>query len=222
MPTDPTTDLIQQLTRIADALSKSGPTVWTEWVKTLATFVLGMVATYTGIWLQAQTGDARERKKMRRVVYTELTNSVLWLFDLADGLPKAGPPKVSTNSEGVTTVETQPPGYKVFNSPFTFEGFDFMKQNHNTAYELPEMAVLKRMYVELERWTPGYSISRGQIEGQLVRFADAFKSDANVRKGFLEFSGIEHSTIEAVAKHYAGHKIKPEDLLITTKRKSPA
>jgi hypothetical protein len=157
---------------------------------------------------------------MRRVVYTELTNSVLWLFDLADGLPKTGPSKVSTNSRGETTVETQPPGYKVFNSPFTFEGYEFMKQNHSTAYELPEMAVLKRMYVELERWTPGYSVSRGQIEGQLVRFADAFESDANLRKGFVEFSGADRSTIEAVAKHYLGHKIKPEDLLIMIETKS--
>jgi hypothetical protein len=79
---DPSGDLIRQLTRIADALTRSQPSPWLEWTRNLFSFVAGTVTAFLSIEVQARLGDARERRKMRRIVYSELTNSFALLYDL--------------------------------------------------------------------------------------------------------------------------------------------
>jgi hypothetical protein len=213
---DPNTDLVKQLARIADELSKPGSSPWTEWAKTIASFVAGMALTYFSIALQGRVGDKREQSKMRRIIYTELANSFLYLFEMASGLRATKKSPGRPNSAG----EIHPPMVRLINPPFTFEGEDYMRQHHSVAYELSEMAALKRMYVELSRLSPGNSVSLGDLEIPLVHFGMAFKSDAAIRNNFRKFAGKDYDAIEAIANHFADHKIPIEDLVILVEPKT--
>jgi hypothetical protein len=61
-------DLVKQLARIADELSKPSPSPWIEWAKTLASFIAAMALTYFSIALQGSVSDKREQRKMRRII----------------------------------------------------------------------------------------------------------------------------------------------------------
>ena len=215
MLVDPNADLLNQLTRIADALSKATPSPWTEWAKTLASFVAGIALTYFSIALQGRLGDRREQRKMRRIIYVELTNSFLYLYELASSTHtmKGSPRK--PNSAG----EIHPPMVRLINPPFTFEGEDYMRQHNSVSYELSEMATLKRMYVELSRLSPGKTVTLGELEMPLVHFGMAFKSYAVIRNNFRRFAGKDLSAIEAVANHFADHQVKIEDMVILVEKK---
>jgi hypothetical protein len=212
---DPNTDLLNQLTRIADALSKPGPSPWTEWAKTLASFVAGIVLTYLSITLQGRLGDMREQRKMRRIIYVELTHSFLCLFDFASGLRETKKPVRSPNSAG----EIHPPSVRMVNPPFTFEGEDYMREQRSVSYELSEMVALKRMYDDLRLMSPGQTVTLGELEGTLMNFGKAFRGDEVIRNNFRKFAGKKFGTIEAVANHFADHKLKAEDLVVLVTEK---
>jgi hypothetical protein len=213
---DPNADLVNQLARIADALSKPSSSPWIEWAKTLASFVAGMALTYFSIALQGRVGDKREQRKMRRIIYTELTNSFLYLFEFASGLRGRKKSPRTPNSAG----EIHPPMADLLNLPFTFEGEDYIRQHHSVAYELSEMPALKRMYGDLSRLSPGTTVTLGELEAPLVRFGLAFKSDAVIRNNFRKFAGTDLGAIEAVANHFADHKVKAEDLMVLKEMKT--
>lgn len=183
MVVDPNTDLVNQLTRIADALSKITPSTWTEWAKTLASFVTGVVLTYFGIALQGRMGDMREQRRMRRIIYLELTNSFLYLSGLASCVRPTQKSPSLPNSEG----EIRPPTFKILNPLFTFEGEEYMRQHQSVSWELPEMPALKRMYGELNSLSPGNSVPIGALEIPLVHFGRAFKNDALIKDNFRAF-----------------------------------
>src|SRR5258708_30199854 len=62
---DPNAELLRQLTRIANALDKTGPSPWADWSKAVASFILGIITAYVGLWLQGRSSDRREQHKMR-------------------------------------------------------------------------------------------------------------------------------------------------------------
>lgn len=80
---DPNGELLKQLTRIADLLSKPAPSPWIDWIKTLAAFLIGIASGYVGLLLQARVSDKREQHKMRRIVYSEVAESFLLLHGMA-------------------------------------------------------------------------------------------------------------------------------------------
>lgn len=117
MLADPNTDLLNQLTRIANALSKPSPSPWIEWAKTLASFVAGIALTYIGIALQGSLGDRREQRKMRRIIYVELTNSFRYLFSMVSDLRTVKKSPRVPNSTG----EIHPLTVRLIHPPFTSE-----------------------------------------------------------------------------------------------------
>jgi len=211
---DPNADLLKRLTRIADALSKPGPSPWTEWAKTLASFVAGIALTYFSIVLQGRFGDIREQRKMRRVIYVELTTSFIYLSEMASGSRSMKKLPSSPNS----AVEIHPP-MRLVNPPFTFEGEEYMGQHHSVSYELSEMATLKRMYDYLSRLSPGKTVTIGDLESPLRYFGRVFKNDAVIRNNFREFAGRNFGAIEAVANYFADHKGNAEDFMILVEEK---
>jgi hypothetical protein len=70
---DPTSDLIQQLTRIADAVNRPGPPVWADWAKTLANFLCrhGDVSKVVASKREAIVIRYSERNAMRPELATE-------------------------------------------------------------------------------------------------------------------------------------------------------
>jgi hypothetical protein len=76
---DSTGELLKQLTRVADALSKKGPSPWIEWTKTITYCVAGLATAYFSQLLQGRLSDRREQNKMRRLVYSELAESFIQL-----------------------------------------------------------------------------------------------------------------------------------------------
>jgi hypothetical protein len=138
------------------------------------------------------------------------------LFEITSILRSESKGPRKPNSAG----ETHPPSFRILSPPFTFEGEEYMKQNHSVSYELSEMAALKRMYVALSYLSPGKTVSLGEFESQLVHLGKAFKDDGTIRKNFREFAGKGFATIEAVANHFADHKIKAEDALMMVEEKA--
>jgi hypothetical protein len=207
---DPNADLVKQLTRIADALSKPSPSPWTELAKTLVTFALGIATTYFAIWLQGRLADKRAQRKMRRIVYTELSSSFIQLCELVDDVRATAESPRKPNSAG----EIFPPMARILNSPFTSAGEEYMNQNHSVSYELPEMTILKRMYVELGRLSSDKTVALGDLEMPLVRFGREFKRNSFIRNNFRKFAGEGRPAIEAVAKFFADYTVKIEDFVV--------
>src|SRR5580693_5767702 len=90
---DPNDAIVQQLKRIADAASKPTSSPWLDWLKTIASFVAGLVTAYFSQEIQTITGDRREQTKLRRIVYVELFKNFLELHSIVspywkeDGTP---------------------------------------------------------------------------------------------------------------------------------------
>lgn len=206
-------DLLGQLKRIADALSRAAPSPWTEWAKTLASFIAGVALTYIGIFLQDRIGDRREQQKMRRVVYGELSHSIFWLYDIVSQMPAPKSASEPLSGKALEKGYRDPPSLEMVNPSLTFEGEEYMRDHHSVAYELSEMAFLKRTYLELHNFSPGAIISVGDFKSLLIKISKEFKGDPMVRKSFRRFlPKNEFATLTVVANHYADHKIRAEEL----------
>lgn len=215
MFTDPNSDLVQQLTRIADALSKPGPSPWLEWLRNLFSFIAGIATAFLSIEVEVRLGDARERRKMRRIVYTELTHGFRDLYEVACNLDSvSGRRPRRPNSKG----EIHPPSVRFVNPGFTFDGQEYMRQHSSVCYELSEREELKRMYEELSRLSPGSTASIGDLQIPLVHFGKMYQEDKVIRDNFRKFSGVSRKMVEAIANRFADHQIPIEDLLVLAPR----
>jgi hypothetical protein len=203
---DPNSELLKQLARIADALSKTSPSPWIEWARTLASFVVGMAVSYFSIMFQNTTGDRHEQRRMRQIVYRELTESILQLCSFVDNM-SGMKPRVSSSGS------IRQPSFQIMNPPFTFEGAEYMRQNHDVSYGLPEMIMLKRMYEDYRRFSPGKSVSIGEFKAPLVRFGQAFSKHPIIRKNFKRFAGDDFPSIQSIANHFADYKIRVEEIM---------
>lgn len=177
-------------------------TEWTEWLKTVASFVVGVAVSYLTILFQNRFSDRHEQQKMRRVIYRELAESILWTNSMAENLPPIRYAKV-----------TEPPGAKVVNSPYTFEGEEYMRQNHEVSYSLPEMVQVKRMYVLFQRMSKvGQTVYVGEFKLLLVYFGKEFKKERIIRNSFKKFARADFRSLRAIANYYADYKVKPEEI----------
>lgn len=207
---DPNGDLVRQLTRIADALSKPGPSPWLEWARNLFSFIAGILTAFLSIEAQARLGDSRERRKMRRIVYVELTHSFRWVYEMLVNLDSVSERRPrSPNSKG----EIHPPSIRFANPSLTFDGREYMRQHSSVCYELAERQELSRMYEELSRLAPGKSATIGDLQVLLVHFGEMYTKHKVVRDNFRKFGGDSRKTIEAIANKFADYNIPIEDLV---------
>jgi len=206
---DPNAEVLRQLTRIADALSKSGPSPWVEWARTLASFVAGIALAIFSISFQALAGGKREQRKMRRIVYRELADAAIYIYEIVTNFPQR---KTEPGPEDIKRGFKDPPSMRILNPPWTFEGEDYMGENRSVAYELPEMMFLKRMYLELHRFGPGNTVSIGEFKSVLRKISKEIKTVPHVRKNFRKFAGVDFKTIDAMANQFADYQIPPEEL----------
>jgi len=181
---------------------------WTEWLRTLLSFVVGMAVSYLTIMFQNASGDRHEQRKMRRVIYRELAEAIIWTQEVIQSMPPPRNPSDS-NSEVI-----DPPSMRVLNSPYTFEGEEYMRQNREVSYSLPEMAQLKRMYVVFRRISEtGQIVSVGEFKSPLVYFGREFTANRVIRKSFKKFARVDFSSLERILNYYADHRIKPEEIM---------
>jgi hypothetical protein len=219
MFTDPNAEILKQLTRIADALGKPGPSPWVEWVRTLSSFVAGVFLTMLSIRLQAMSHDTSEHKRMRRIIYRELAGATLELFGIVRGFSGK---KTEVKPEDIKKGYKDPPLLRIVNPPWTFEGEDYMRQNKSVAYELPEMVFLKRMYFELHTFAAGTKHPIGAFKSVLRKISKEFETNSIVRKGFKRFAGGDYKSMEEIAKYFKDYKIPIEDFVRQVFKEGPA
>jgi hypothetical protein len=186
---DPNAELLKQLTRVANALDKTGPSPWLEWVKTLASFILGVITAYVSLWLQGRSSDRREQNKMRRVVYSELIQAFLSLDNVirAKALVTGGPVR-----------------YQLFQDVCAFDGEAYMKANHAIFYGLPEGTDLTWMYNWLHKIPAGGVYGLVEMRAPLGFFCERFRANRVVRNNVKRFaSRAELRVIEEAAKIYS-------------------
>ena len=143
----------------------------------------------------------------------ELADAILWLYDMVHNLPPARNPSEPLTSQELKVGFRDPPSMKVINSPFTFEGEGYMGQDHSIAYQLPERQVLKRMYLELHKFSPGNSISVGEFKIPLIQISKEFKGTRVIRRSFKKYAGSELRDLEKIVDYFARQEIKPEEVL---------
>jgi hypothetical protein len=198
---DSSAELLQQLTRIADALSKPA-SPWTEWARVFASFAGGVLITYLGIFLQGFVGDRREQTKMRRIIYRELADAIIWMHDMMDIL-----------SEGDNPESSKPDSSFWIDDPsFAVHGDEYMSQHQNVAYELREMGFVKQIYSRLRTFGPGKIVHLAQVKGLLIRMSKAFRHDPFLRRNFKRFAGSDFDLLQRIAGSFAGQKLTRDEL----------
>ena len=182
---DPNGELLNLLTRIADAMNTKGAW-WLDWIKTLASFILGMIATFLGLWLQGRSSDRREQGKMRRVVYSELAQC----FVLLDSMVRNAPPR-----RGVR--------YEMMKDLCAFDGEAYIKEKPAVFYELPEGIVLTWIYHHFHSVSAGGTYGLVEMKGSLGFFSEKFQENPTLRNNFRRFAqAADFRTIEKAVKLY--------------------
>lgn len=179
-------ELLRQITRIADAMSKSGASAWLDWVKTLAAFILGIVTAYFSLLLQGRASDRREQNKMRRVLYSELAQC----FVLLDSMVRNTPPGRGAR-------------YELRQELCAFEGETYMKENRAVFCELPEGAVLTWIYHQFHNVRAGGTYGLVDMKSPLGFFSEKFKEYPALRKNFKRFAqAADFRIIDTAVKRY--------------------
>jgi len=65
---DPNSEILRQLTRIADAATAPHTSPWIEWLRTIVSFIAGLLSAYVVDLLKNRSSDRNEQSKMRRIV----------------------------------------------------------------------------------------------------------------------------------------------------------
>jgi hypothetical protein len=173
---DPNDAVLHELKRIADAVSKPAPSSWLDWLKTLATFILGLATAFLSQQLQGWLGDDREQTKMRRVVYLELSRNFIDLdFMVAKNWNDDGTPILN----GVR--------WKILNPFLTFDGERLMNEDKKLFYELKEGEVLKQIYywfhhLDIPKADGTNKFGLSEMRGPLSFFSDRFRAYQTFRQ----------------------------------------
>jgi hypothetical protein len=141
-------EILKQVTRIADAATRPSST-WAEWTRTLVSFVAGVVSGYVGLLLQGATSDRKEKLKMRRIVYSELAETLIWLYSM------------------ITTAKSHGSGrprLRLIRELCAFEGESYMRENRNVFYQITEAPLLLRLYSDFHTLAPGQVIPISFLE----------------------------------------------------------
>lgn len=150
---------------------------------------------------------------MRQIVYREFAESIIWTQGVIEGMP---PPRSTFNAN---SDFIDPPSMTVLNSPYTFVGEEYMRQNHDVSYGLPEMAQLKRMYVLFRRMSEmGQTVSVGEFKSALVYFGREFKSHRIIRKSFKKFARPVFPSVQRILSYYADYRVEPQEIMRQVRR----
>jgi hypothetical protein len=186
---DPNGELLKQLTRIADAMNERHASAWLDWIKTLASFILGLVTAYLSLLLQSKSTDRKEQSKMRRIVYSELAECFLFLDSTVRYTP--------------TEIKNRGARYQMFQDICSFDGEAYMKANRVVFYQLPEGEILTWMYHWFHKVSAGGTYGLVEIKGPLGFLSEKFQESAELRNNFKKFIPIaSFRIIEERIKHY--------------------
>ena len=186
---DPSGEVLKQLTRIADAVNKALPSPWLDWAKTIVAFLLGLATAYITQLIQGRFRDRKEKGKMRRIVYSELAQSFLYMHQMA--------------IEAASSGNSQTPDLRLLQAPCTFEGETYLKQNSNVFYQLPEGMTLTWLYSHFHTVQAGSTYALPLFQSPLRFFSQSFKTERILRKYFRQFAGREKFRLMRKAvQHY--------------------
>lgn len=187
MLVDPNSELIKQLTRIAEAASAPHTSPWAEWLKTIGSFIAGLATAYISDLIRTRSSENSEQTKMRRIVYCELASCFLSLNSAVGA---------ETTLRGVR--------YKVFKDLCPFDGEAYMKNNPAVFYQLSEGQILTAMYYWFHRVDGGgienprtYGLS--EMKSPLGFFSDRYREYPIIKKNFKkilpksDFAIIDHT-----------------------------
>jgi hypothetical protein len=181
-------ELVTQLSRIADALSTPKQSPWLEWIKNIASFVSGLLTAYLGLILQGWFADRKEQTKMRRIVYSELAQSYLTIYSIVDSTTGSNAPRKEMH---------------VMKEMFTFDGEAYMKENRAVFYQLRESRLLTALYSRLHCIRVGENYNLLLLRSDLGFLSDALKESPTLLKYFRQFVGPSgHSLIDRVMQNY--------------------
>ena len=181
MLADPNDVIIQQLTRIANAVSKPAPSPWLDWLKMIASLVAGLGIAYLIQLLQGRTNDSREQRQMRRIVYRELAKGFLNIDFIM---------REYTGPDGNLILNRQ--RLRVFQNFCSFNGEAYMKGNTATFYQLGEGEILTSIYYwfhqidgSSEAGGPVYGLA--QMKAPLGFFSDCYRKYPDLKKYLKQF-----------------------------------
>ena len=191
--------VLHELKRIADAVSKPAPNPWFDWLKTLATFILGLATAFLSQRLQGWLADDREQKKMRRVVYLEISRNFIYLDSMV---------AKNWNDDGTPILKKS--RWDILNPFLTFDGERLMNEDKKLFYELKEGEVLKQIYywfhyLDIPKSDGTNRFGLSEMRGPLSFFSDRFRAYPAVRRYLkkllpsVDFEFIERRT--KVYKH---------------------
>lgn len=188
---DPNAEILRQLTRIADAASAPHPSAWTEWLKAIASFCAGLLLAYLTELVRHRSGDRDDQRRMRRIVYSELSRCFLEL-DSWVALAKA--------QNGVA--------FSVFKNLCPFDGETYMKENPAVFYGLSEGQILAWLYYRFHEVDGGglqnpRTYHLVEMKAPLRFFGECYKRYPTLRKHFKKMVTPEDfAVIEHRVKHY--------------------
>lgn len=188
---DPNDALIHELKRIADAVSKPATSPWLDWLKTLASFIAGLAIAYFSQQFQSSTSDRREKRKMRRIVYLEISknfielNSIVSPYWKKDGTPILKKMRFSVMNQGL----------------FTFDGELYMNGNTAVFYQLEEGEILKWIYywfhrLDVPKIDGSNKFGLSELRGPLSFFSDRFREYPVIRRQLKKM--ISHTSFELI------------------------
>jgi hypothetical protein len=205
---DPNDALIHELKRIADAVSKPAPSPWLDWLKTLASFIAGLAIAYFSQQFQSSTSDRREKRKMRRIVYFEISKNFMDLNSIVSPYWR---------KDGTPILKKM--RYKILNQGFlTFEGELYMKENTAVFYQLEEGEILKWIYywfhrLDIPKIDGSNKFGLAELRGPLSFFSDRFRDYPVFRRHLKKMiSPTSFKFIENTTKCYK-HVFSMEELI---------
>ncbi len=169
---DTNSEMLRQLTRIADAANAPHSSPWTDWLKTIASFIAGLLTAYVADRMKNRSSDKNDQSKMRRIVYYELGHCFLDLH-------------------GTICVETtlRKIRYTVFKDLCPFDGEAYMKEHPAIFYSLPEGQILTWLYYWFHRVDGGglenprkYGLA--EMKAPLRFFSDCYRKYPVLKRNF--------------------------------------
>lgn len=188
---DPNSEILRQLTRIADAATKSSGSPWLEWVKTIASFIAGLYTAYLSDLMRTRSSDRKEQTRLRKIVYYELARCFLDIHALVG-----------------TETKLRRVRFQVMKELCAFDGEAYIKQNPAIFYSLPEAELIKGLYHRFHNVGPGDSkvpkkYGLVEMKAPLGLFSDCFRTSAIFKKNLKKLiDSHEYSVIENAVKQY--------------------
>ena len=187
---DGNSEMLAQLKRIADSLGAPHDSPWTEWLKTLTSFIAGICTAYIADWLRNRSTENKEQFRLRRIVYNELVGCFLQVHSM------------------VSQVRSGRTRFNVLQSISPFDGEVYMKQNPAVFYGLPEAQTLSVLYCKfrdvcrVERDKPR-KFGMVEMKSPLGYFSDCYRSNRIFRKNLKKIlTSTDFSALDDAVKHY--------------------